>query len=212
MVQEPRQRRSQETLDRLVEACEGLLREKPFERVSVQELAKRGRSSVGAFYGRFAGKDQLLDFLDSRGEKEIRERWKDYFSPEKWKGASAEEIVGRFVRFWVSAHRSRKGVLRALFLRLRGRPTPEMLARTRRLNRIVVAGMRGLLEERKHEMAHPDLDLAIPLGLVLVASSIREWVVFEDLKLYSRAPDDEALAEELTRAFTAYLGIRRRKR
>jgi hypothetical protein len=120
--------------------------------------------------------------------------------------------VGRFVRFWVSAHRARKGVLRALFLRLRGRPTPERLARTRRLNRRVVAGMKTLLGERKREIAHPDLDLAIPMGLSMVAASIREWVVFEDLKLYPRAPDDEVLAEELTRAFTAYLGIRRKKR
>jgi AcrR family transcriptional regulator len=209
MLQKPLQTRSRKTLDRLVEACEGLLREKPFERVSVGELAKRGRSSVGAFYGRFGGKDELLDFIDARGEKEILERWDEYFDPEKWRGASAEEVVGRFVRFWVSAHRARKGVVRALFLRLRGRPTPETLARTRRLNRRVVKGMRALLEERRHEIAHPDLDVAIPLGLVLVAASIREWVLFEDLKLYPRAPDDEGLAEELTRALTGYLSIRR---
>ncbi len=211
MVQAPLQKRSRKTLDRLVVACEGLLREKPFERVSVGELAKRGRSSVGAFYGRFRGKEELLDFIDSRGEKEILERWDEYFAPEKWRGAPAEEVVSRFVRFWISAHRARKGVLRALFLRLRGRPTPESLARTRRLNRRVVAGIRTLLQQRKREIAHNDLDLAIPLGLVMVAASIKEWVLFEDLKLYPRAPDDEALAEELTRAFTAYLGIRRSK-
>jgi AcrR family transcriptional regulator len=211
-MQEPLQKRSRKTLDRLVEACEGLLREKPFERVSVGELAKRGRSSVGAFYARFGGKEELLDFIDARGETEILERWDDYFAPWKWTGVPAEEVVSRFVRFWVSAHRARKGVVRALFLRLRGRPTPETIARTRRLNRKVVEGMRALLEERRHQIAHPDLDLAIPFGLVLVAASIREWVLFEDLKLYPRSPDDEALAEELTRAFSAYLGIRRSKR
>jgi AcrR family transcriptional regulator len=209
MLHEPLQKRSRKTLDRLVEACEGLLREKPFERVSVGELAKRGRSSVGAFYGRFRGKEELLDFIDSRGEEEILKRWDEYFAPEKWRGVPAEEVVGRFVRFWVSAHRARKGVVRALYLRLRGRPTPATLARTRRLNRRVVQGMKALLQERKQEIAHPDLDLAIPFGLVLVAASIREWVLFEDLKLYPRAPDDESLAEELTRVFTAYLGIRR---
>jgi AcrR family transcriptional regulator len=212
MVEIPQQARSRKTLARLVEACEGLLREKPFERISVSELAKRGRSSVGAFYGRFGGKEELLDFIDARGEKEILERWDDYFSAEKWQGVPAEEIVGRFVRFWVSAHRARKGVLRALFLRLRSRPTSATLARTRRLNRKVIDGLKGLLEQRKREIGHPDLDAAIPLGLVMVASSIREWVVFEELKLYPRAPDDEALAAELTRAFNAYLGIKRRKK
>jgi AcrR family transcriptional regulator len=212
MPRAPLQKRSQKTLDRLVEACEGLLREKPFERISVGEVAKRGRSSVGAFYGRFGGKEELLDFIDSRGEKEILEHWDEYFSPERWRGLPASEVVGRFVRFWVTAHRARKGALRALTLRLRTRPTAENLARARRLNRRVIAGMKALLQERRSEIAHPDLDLAIPVGLVMVAASIRELVVFEDLKLYPRAPDDEALAEELTRALSAYLGIRRRRR
>ncbi|HEY7700438.1 MAG TPA: TetR/AcrR family transcriptional regulator [Vicinamibacteria bacterium] len=208
----PLQKRSQATLDRLIDACEGLLREKPFERVSVGELAKRGRSSVGSFYGRFQGKEELLDFLDARGEKELVERWDEYFAPERWQGVPASELAGRFVRFWVTAHRARKGVVRALHLRLRSRPTRESLARSRRLNRKVIGGMLALLRERRSEIAHPDLDRAVPFALVMAAASIREWILFEDLNLYPSAPDDEALAEELTRAFTAYLGIRRRPR
>jgi hypothetical protein len=164
---------------------------------------------VGSFYGRFQGKEELLDFIDARGEKELSARWDEYFSPERWQGVPASEVAARFIHFWVAAHRARKGVTRALHLRLRSRPTRESLGRSRRLNRKVIGGMLALLRERRSEIAHPDLDRALPFALVMVAASIREWILFEDLNLYPRASDDQTLAEELTRAFTAYLGVRR---
>jgi AcrR family transcriptional regulator len=205
----PRQERSQRTLDRLVEACERLLEEKRFEEISVSAIARRARSSVGAFYGRFRGKDTLLDILDAKGEAEIDSFWASYFSPAKWEGVRTEEILRQFVRLSVRAHREKKGVLRALFLRLRGQPTEEMLGRTRRINERVITGLRNLVLERRDELAHPAPELAVLNGVVMVVAAIREWVVFDDLGLYPSRPTDEALADELARAFVAYLGASR---
>jgi AcrR family transcriptional regulator len=207
----PKQERSQRTLDRLVEACEGLLRVKPFEAISVAELARAGRSSVGAFYGRFPGKDSLLDFLDARGEREVLRAWDGYFAKENWKDISAEEVIRRFVEFSVRSHRSRKGIVRALFLRLRANPTREIASRTKRLNRRVIEGLKGLLLERRSEIRHPRPERAIAFGLVMVVTTIRERVVFEDLDLYPERLRDEELVEELVRAFTSYLGVVRRE-
>jgi AcrR family transcriptional regulator len=191
-----------------MEACEGLLRVKPFESISVAELAKQGRSSVGAFYGRFPGKDSLLDFLDARGEREVIEAWDEYFAKERWKDASAHEVIRDFVALSVRSHRSRKGIVRAMFLRLRSNPTREMRSRTRRLNRRVVEGLWGLLRERARELRHPRAARAVAFGLIMVVTTIRERVVFEDLDLYPERVTDDELVEELVRAFTAYLGIR----
>jgi AcrR family transcriptional regulator len=190
-----------------MEACEGLLRVKPFEEISVAELARAGRSSVGAFYGRFPGKESLLDFLDARGEREVRRGWDEYFAKERWEGASAEEVIRQFIAFSVRSHRSKKGIVRALSLRLRSHPTREMLSRTRRLNRRVVEGLSRLLRERSSGLRHPKLERAIAFGLIMTVTTIRERVVFEDLDLYPERLRDEELVEELVRAFTAYLGI-----
>jgi AcrR family transcriptional regulator len=73
----PQQNRSRRTLDRLLEASESLLKRKRFEEISVAELAREPRSSVGSFYARFPGKDALLDFLDGRA----RWFWDDCFDP-----------------------------------------------------------------------------------------------------------------------------------
>ena len=49
----PKQRRSQQTLERILLTAEELLREKCFDDVSVAEIAARARSSSGSFYARF---------------------------------------------------------------------------------------------------------------------------------------------------------------
>lgn len=213
----PKQQRSRKTLDRLVGVAEDLLKQRRFEEISVAELTRQAGSSVGAFYARFPEKDSLLDFLDARGEEEALRRWGDYFDPEKWSGASAREVIRRFVTLSVAAHRGKKGILRTLSLRLRSQPTPEMLARTRRMNRVVVAGLTKLLEARSSELRHPNVKRAIAFGLVMVVTTIRELVVFEDLELYRKKLSDKELIEELVRAFSAYVGLpaagtRRRKR
>ena len=55
-VRPPQQARSQETLNRLLDAAEQLVAEKGFDDTPVAEVARRAGSSVGAFYSRFREK------------------------------------------------------------------------------------------------------------------------------------------------------------
>lgn len=54
------QARSRATRDALIAALEKLLRDRPLERISVQELAKEAGCSVGSVYRRFDNKDAFL--------------------------------------------------------------------------------------------------------------------------------------------------------
>jgi len=54
------QARSRATRDALVGALERLLRDRPLERISVQELAKEAGCAVGSVYRRFDNKDAFL--------------------------------------------------------------------------------------------------------------------------------------------------------
>ena len=60
-IRAPQQARSQATLARLLDATEVLLDEAPFDDLSVQDICKAAKSSVGAFYARFA--DKGLSFV-----------------------------------------------------------------------------------------------------------------------------------------------------
>ena len=67
----PRQARSRDTLERFAGAAVTLLASESWDRIAVARLAREARSSVGAFYARFADKDALLDHLDERYAREL---------------------------------------------------------------------------------------------------------------------------------------------
>jgi AcrR family transcriptional regulator len=60
---EASQDRSRQTRDKLVVALASLLREKPFDSMTMDELAKRAGVAVGTVYRRFANKDALIPVI-----------------------------------------------------------------------------------------------------------------------------------------------------
>jgi AcrR family transcriptional regulator len=60
---QPRQPRSVQTQQSLVDAGRAILREMPWEAVSIQMIAKRAGRSVGVFYQRFGSKEDFLTLL-----------------------------------------------------------------------------------------------------------------------------------------------------
>src|SRR3954451_17242527 len=56
----PQQKRSQASVERVFAATRALLEEKGFDGVTVQEVSTRAEVSVGAIYGRFQSKENLL--------------------------------------------------------------------------------------------------------------------------------------------------------
>ena len=57
------QNRSRETRDKIVQALDDALREKPFDQVSVAEIASRAGIAVGTVYRRFENKDALIPVI-----------------------------------------------------------------------------------------------------------------------------------------------------
>src|SRR5262245_3182386 len=121
-VKPPRQARSQQTLDRILDAAEALVSEKGFDDTPVAEIARRAGSSVGAFYSRFADKDALLGALNERFLAEAVATADAALDPARWERASIDEIAAAVVRFLADIHREQRGLLRAFAKRLRVDP------------------------------------------------------------------------------------------
>jgi AcrR family transcriptional regulator len=205
-IRPPRQARSQQTLDRLLDVAEALLEEKGFDDVGVAEIAQRAGSSVGSFYARFPDKAALLHALQERFADEGTATADDALDPARWEGAQIPEIVGAVVAFLVGIHRDRRGLLRALWLAQALRP--EFRARATALSLHVSRRLSALLLERREEIAHPDPARAIAFGLWQVIASLRCAVLEPEESLAVRRVSERALPAELTRACLAYLGVR----
>lgn len=202
----PRQARSQETFDRILDAAEALVAEKGFDDSSVQEIVRRAGSSVGAFYARFRDKDGLLYALYERYLAEAQATADHALDPARWRGVPLAELIAAVVRFLVKVYRERAGLQRAFALR--NKIDPEFQLREHRLSHEVNAKLADLVLERSDELSHPDPERASTFALMIAFSTIESCVLFGETRSDTLAPSDDELAAELTRVHLAYLGVR----
>ena len=202
----PQQTRSQETLDRILDAAEQVLEEKSFTEATLAEIMDRAGVTVGAFYRRFPDKDALLHLIDQRFFQDLYRRADEVLDVERWRGAHIADVVDEVTRTGVELYRRRKGIIRSLFLRARVDPVIQLTAR--KVNEHYFAKLRAVLldPERYAEVTHADPHRAIALGFRMFLGALRETTVFSETW-----PEDELLepnlASELSRQYLGYLGV-----
>lgn len=205
VARKPKQDRSWRTRERILDAAEMLLRDKPFEEISVAELVHAARSSVGSFYARFGGKDGLLPHLYQRYDREVQRRVNRMFAREDYSDLSLAELVRRFVHTTVRSFRRRIWLVRAAALFVRSHPdavTEEMQERRTAMHRRIAA----VFEHRYGEIRHPDPEKAVRMGMFFVGAVCRDKIVIAGPHARSTKMSDEELKTELTRMFLRYLG------
>lgn len=98
-----RQRRSEQTRDRLLEAGYQLIHEKSLNDMTISDVATRAGCSVGAFYRRFKNKEVFEEALLSAALQQARELMLNVFETQQNHEMLATEIVrqtiARHVRF-----------------------------------------------------------------------------------------------------------------
>lgn len=191
----PKQDRSRQTLERIVAASLELLATEGPAGLTVHKVVDKADSSVGSFYARFNGKDDLLDYLGSRIWTEALERWTAALESRDWSELTLPEMVEGSVGLLIDAQRSRSAYLRALDWATAG---PSDAYRTFRTE--LLSGLANVLLRRAGEMAHPDPRLAVRIGLRAVLGIV-EAEFRESRDRLSR----ETLIEECRALLLGYL-------
>jgi AcrR family transcriptional regulator len=206
LVQEPRQARSQETMNRVLDAAAQILETKTFEELTIAEVIRQAGTSVGAFYGRFKDKDSLLQALDERFFQEFEDAITGLLAPSNWAGESIAHILEDVTRLMVETYSVEKGVLRSLNLKARLYGDSRFKKREQRAWDELFPQLQDTLLTHQEEITHPNPSLAIRLGFQQMFFSMREILLWEPLRGGPHYETDELIAE-LTRAYLAYLGI-----
>ncbi len=204
-VRAPQQARSQETLDRILDAAERLVAEKGFEDTTVADVVALAGSSVGAFYSRFRDKEGLLYALYERYLVQAIATADVSLEPARWEGAGIATILREVVRFLVAIYREQGGLIRAFVLR--NHTDAEFRMRQQRLSHHVNTRLGALILARADEINHPIPQRAALFGLTMVFSTLESTMLFGEMRSADLALDDDQLALELTSAFLAYLGV-----
>jgi len=199
----PRQARTQQTLERLLDAAESLLQDKSFEDIPVSEIALRADTSVAAFYRRFKDKNGLLHALHERFCEAAIATANDALEPRRWEGANIREILDTVIPFLIDVLRRRETLQRAVY---RIAVSDEsMFERAFRLRRHIVKGLTELLLDRRDEILHPNPAAAVPFALAQASALLTE-VYVSGMSDPSQLPSsDSQIAEEIVESCCSYL-------
>jgi AcrR family transcriptional regulator len=105
----------------LLDALDRLLRDRPFESITVLELAQAAGVSTGAFYARFASKEDLLPQLYKHFQDSLEETSNRELDPSGWGPLSAQERLDRVAQFLCDSYENRSWLLRAVAIHSRRR-------------------------------------------------------------------------------------------
>ena len=211
-IKPAQQYRSRETEDAIIAAATALLAERPFEQISVAEIAQRAGVSIGGFYARFRNKGALLHLLDEHFLVDSRAAFDREMAPERVAGAGAAAVIAAYVRVMVAKFREHRVEILQVMRGARsgavaGQGAQGFRDRARRFNDHVHGRLRALLLERRAEIRHPQPEQAIELGLFFASAAAREAILSESLRAYPVEIDDDRLSREITRAYLAFLGV-----
>ncbi|MBX3381069.1 MAG: TetR/AcrR family transcriptional regulator [Phycisphaeraceae bacterium] len=202
---QPRQQRSRETRRRILTAANTLLRTRPFGTLSVQEIATAAGCSIGAFYGRFRGKDDLLAPLLDRHNRSILRGLRWAKAAPGWQAMSLEERLEWITRMTVWTFRSRRWLIRALAMYVR-QDSEHVTGIDHGWRAGFARCARSLLIDFGDQIAHADRDGAIDFALFLISTLCRERVLFGELSEREWVIEgDDALVSEVSRAACSYL-------
>lgn len=204
-VSPPKQQRSQQTLERLLDAAESLIEDKGLGDVTVPDIVARAGSSVGGFYARFRDKAELLRALEERFFAELGTRVDEISRPEHWGGASIPAIVRLCMIELVETFRQREALIRAFMAR--AAQDAVFMEEAHRFRCMVSDGIVRLLLTRSRSIRHPEPALAIDFGVQLAFGMMHHWVIFGGVQAGGRRLSDRDLVEELSRSFLGYLTL-----
>ena len=199
----PLQERSEASLERILDAAERLVRRQGFQKTSLTQICREAGLTTGAFYARFARKEDLAFPLWQRFEPRSGE------AVERFAEALAEAPLGEALRVLLQAvidtYQRDGALLRELVLL--APKNPELAAAMRITNDRHLERLVALVRGSGARITHPRPEVAVGLGLVSILNTLRELVLDQVLfEEYSPIPT-ETLADELARMLLAYLGV-----
>jgi AcrR family transcriptional regulator len=203
-VRVPRQARSQETLQRFLDATQQLLVERPFEEITVADIVGRADRTVGSFYARFDDKYAVLYELVEQVFDRINDVVRAFCDPVRWDGQPLSEFVGESVRMNVQAYRRAGPLFRAAFCAA----TIDERFRDLRVQvmRVCAEQQKQFLLTRADEMHCTDPTRASDQMFELVAAALDHELLFGRFTSTSPTSDVDLVAD-LTAQCHQVLGL-----
>jgi AcrR family transcriptional regulator len=199
----PRQRRSHESLERILDAAESLIRERGYDSMTIADVVQLSGSSVGSLYARFRNKLGLLRAVQLRYHARVQNDIFAAFSGDHPEDESLAEVVSRIVTVLCRHVLNEPELFRAFVLQAVF--DTEVRSQGERTNSQRRDKVMEVLLVHRAEIRHPDPDRAARWVYTTCMALLRERVTFGERAELSGGLLDSELISEMTRMVTSYL-------
>lgn len=206
LIHPPQQRRSQETLARIKAAAEELMEEIPFEKITVQKIVKKAKTTTGSFYARFEDKDALLEALHTEHVTENVALMERYLA--ELPDSALADRVAIIVRMIAASFYTRPALMRSGTLAYWNNPETEHFGRIvtethnkfgqqiRRIGQELATVAKGF--------GHPHPKDAGMFALKVALAASRQHYLFSDERTILKV-SDRKFEKQMTAMVLAYL-------
>lgn len=199
----PKQGRSRQSFERIIEGTIDLLRERPYDQITLAEICERSEVSTGSLYGRVAGKDELLRAVQVR----FLERLSEQFSAEAERIASEAhglaQVVPAVVASMGTLLMENASVLRSFMLRSATDPAIEAAGKQSAHDNH--ARFIALIKACAGEIRHPQPDRAIDSGMLLIYATQARFLGLDSVGGAGEGGKWHQLLEDLSDMMLAFL-------
>jgi AcrR family transcriptional regulator len=202
-VRPPKQKRSQESLERVVEASIQLLEENGFEGFTIQDVSRRADVSVGAIYARFGNKESLLRAVHGEAMQAMARENDAVAAVDGRPDAEARDVVVAAVRAVAAIFRGNERLLRA-FMHL-GAVDDEIARRGSQSSIDLSRGFAAAILAHREAIAHPSPPVAVDVAYRMAYCTFARQVMYGASFESDRAIEWDDLVEEVAYACAAYL-------
>jgi AcrR family transcriptional regulator len=201
-VRPPKQRRSRESYERVLEAAHALLEENGFDGFTIQEVAARSGVSVGAIYERFGNKETLLRAVHARLMQSMLEAEQRAGDPTAEAETAGEAIADAVAAVARTMHSNRKA-LRA-FMHL-GAVDEVISARGSEASIAVSKNFKRSLRPWMADFRRADPEVALDVAFRIAYSTLARQVMYGPVFESDRRLGWKRLVDELGDACAGYL-------
>jgi len=199
----PKQGRSRQSFERIIEATIDLLRERSYDQITLAEICHLAGVSTGALYGRVTGKDELLRAVQVR----FFERLDVAFTEEAQRIAAQAhglaQVVPAVVAGLGNLLKENASVLRSFMLR--GAVDEVIGAAGKKSAHENHAKFSRLVEACSAEIRHPNPARAIEASMLLIYATQARFLGLDSFGGKGEARGWEELLEDLSDMMLAYL-------
>ena len=203
-VRAPKQKRSRESLERVIAAAIELLEENGFETFTIQDVSRRANVSIGAIYARFGNKESLLRTVHRHAmEALLSEQQESFAAVDGRDGTPARDVVVGAVRTVADVFRTNEKLLGA-FMHL-GAADDEMARRGSEASIDLARRFALTVLGHRHEITHADPERAVDVVYRMTYCTFARRVMYGPTFESDRFIEWDDLVEEVGVACAAYL-------